>query len=143
MRVRCGGFGDVRDKIETWSFDLTSKKWNVLECTGEPGTIPLAHAAAILDDAMYIMGGAGPQSSQLNTIVLRIPGKSTFSVVLKVLILKHTDRRWFKLGDTDRAPAARFSLAGACIGTRIFTFGGGNVGGLSEEHSIHILDASE
>jgi Kelch motif len=55
---RFGGISDGDYLNDTWSFDITTRKWTELQCTG---TIPSPredHAAVLVDGIMYVFGGS-------------------------------------------------------------------------------------
>ncbi|KAE9382606.1 hypothetical protein BT96DRAFT_217301 [Gymnopus androsaceus JB14] len=53
---------------DTWSFDLTTRKWSELTCIGFIPTPREGHAAALIDDVMYIFGGRGVDGRDLNDL---------------------------------------------------------------------------
>ena len=58
MFCRFGGRGDQHDFNDTWSFNISTRKWTELQCTG-PIPSPRASCAAVLvDDVMYVFGGS-------------------------------------------------------------------------------------
>ena len=42
---------------DTWSFDISTRKWTELECTGSVPPPCSGHAAVVVDDVMYVFGG--------------------------------------------------------------------------------------
>ena len=42
---------------DTWSFDISTRKWTKLECTGSIPPARGGHAAVLVDDFMYVFGG--------------------------------------------------------------------------------------
>jgi hypothetical protein len=42
---------------DTWSFDVSTRKWTELQCTGRSPSPRAGHAAALVDDVMYVFGG--------------------------------------------------------------------------------------
>ena len=57
MFCRFGGRGRTNNYNDTWSFNISTRKWTELQCTG---SIPLprrSHAAVLIDDVMYVYGG--------------------------------------------------------------------------------------
>ena len=57
MFYRFGGHGDAHDFNDTWSFNISTRKWTELECTGSIPSPRASHAAALIDDVMYVFGG--------------------------------------------------------------------------------------
>jgi N-acetylneuraminic acid mutarotase len=54
---RFGGYGGQHNYNDTWSFDISSRKWTELQCTGSIPSPRAGHAAVLIDDVMYIFGG--------------------------------------------------------------------------------------
>ena len=54
---RFGGYGDQHDFNDTWSFDISTRKWTELLCTGSIPSPRSGHAAVLVDDVMYVFGG--------------------------------------------------------------------------------------
>jgi hypothetical protein len=44
---------------DTWLFDVSTRKWTELQCTGCTPSPRQGHAAAVADDVMYVFGGYG------------------------------------------------------------------------------------
>jgi N-acetylneuraminic acid mutarotase len=58
MFCRFGGYGDSNTKFnDTWSFNFSTRKWTELQCTGSVPSPRGGHAAALVDDVMYVFGG--------------------------------------------------------------------------------------
>ncbi|KAE9385258.1 hypothetical protein BT96DRAFT_803587, partial [Gymnopus androsaceus JB14] len=53
---------------DTWSFDLTTRKWSELACIGVIPAPREGHAAVIVDNVMYIFGGRGVDGKDLNDL---------------------------------------------------------------------------
>lgn len=53
---------------DTWSFDLQTKRWSELQCIGFIPSPREGHAAAIVDDVIYIFGGRGLDGKDLNDL---------------------------------------------------------------------------
>ena len=57
ISCRFGG-GDYPHRYnDTWSFDISTRKWTELQCTGSIPSPRAGHAAALVDDVMYVFGG--------------------------------------------------------------------------------------
>ncbi len=57
MSCRFGG-GDYTHRYnDTWSFDISTRKWTELQCTGSIPIPRVGHAAVLVDDVMYVFGG--------------------------------------------------------------------------------------
>jgi Galactose oxidase, central domain len=59
ISCRFGGVGDHRQHFynDTWSFDISTRKWTELKCTGSIPSPRACHAAVLVDDVMYVFGG--------------------------------------------------------------------------------------
>ena len=42
---------------DTWSFDISTRKWTELQCTGSIPSPRVGHAAVLVDGMMYVFGG--------------------------------------------------------------------------------------
>jgi hypothetical protein len=54
---RFGGKGDRHHHNDTWSFDISTRKWTELQCTGSIPSPRAYHAAVLIDGVMYVYGG--------------------------------------------------------------------------------------
>jgi N-acetylneuraminic acid mutarotase len=54
---RFGGYGDEHRYNDTWSFDISTRKWTELLCTGSIPSPRAGAAAVLVDDVMYVFGG--------------------------------------------------------------------------------------
>jgi len=54
---RFGGSDDQHWYNDTWSFDISTRKWTELQCTGSIPSPRAGHAAVLVDDVMYVFGG--------------------------------------------------------------------------------------
>jgi hypothetical protein len=54
---RFGGVGNRYRHNDTWSFDISTRKWTELQCTGSIPSPRSNHAAVLVDDIMYVFGG--------------------------------------------------------------------------------------
>jgi N-acetylneuraminic acid mutarotase len=57
MLRRFGGRGNTQIFNDTWSFDISTRKWTELQCTGSIPSPRTGHAAVLLGDVMYVFGG--------------------------------------------------------------------------------------
>jgi hypothetical protein len=53
---------------DTWLFDISARKWTELECTGHIPSPRRGHAAALVDDVMYVFGGRGVDGANLGDL---------------------------------------------------------------------------
>ena len=64
MLCRFGGNNGRHYYNDPWSFDISTRKWTELQCTGSIPSPRGGHAAVLVDDVMYVYGG------RINKIVL-------------------------------------------------------------------------
>jgi len=57
-----GGFSGQHDFNDTWSFNISTRKWTELQCTGSIPSPRSDHAAVLIDDVMYVFGGFIPKT---------------------------------------------------------------------------------
>ena len=65
---RFGGTDGRWHYNDTWSFDVSKRKWTELQCTGFIPNPREGHAAALVDDAMYVFGGRGVDGTDLGDL---------------------------------------------------------------------------
>lgn len=53
---------------DTWSFDIQTRQWSELQCIGYIPQPREGHAAAVIDDVMYVFGGRGVDGKDLNDL---------------------------------------------------------------------------
>jgi len=54
---RFGG-SDGRHRFnDTWSFNISTRKWTELQCTGSIPSPRTCHAAVLVENVMYVFGG--------------------------------------------------------------------------------------
>ncbi|KAJ3550609.1 hypothetical protein NM688_g5034 [Phlebia brevispora] len=114
---------------DTWVFDTTTRMWSELNCIGFIPSPREGHAAAIVDDVIYVFGGRGVDGKDLGDLGA----------------FKLSNQRWYMFQKMGPAPTARSGHAMASNGSRIFVLGG--LGGESLNPSkpedptlIHVLD---
>ncbi|KAF9245405.1 galactose oxidase, partial [Melanogaster broomeanus] len=105
---------------DTWAYDINTRKWTELQCIGSIPSPREGHAAAAVDNVIYIFGGRGVDGQDLGDLVA----------------LKVSNQRWYKFPDMGPTPSARSGHAMASMGSRVFVLGG-------DDHGIiHVLDTS-
>ncbi|KAJ4485930.1 hypothetical protein J3R30DRAFT_3282095 [Lentinula aciculospora] len=111
---------------DTWSFDLNTKKWSELTCIGFIPAPREGHAAALVDDVIYVFGGRGVDGKDLNDLAA----------------FKLSNQRWYMFQNMGPAPSGRSGHAMASIGTRVFVLGGESFtpSKLEDANFIHVLD---
>jgi len=84
------------------------------------------HAAALIDDAMYVFGGRGVEGTDLDDLT----------------VFKLLTQRWFKLMNMGPRPSGRSGHAMALNGSRVFVLGGepSTDAQSNESTLIHVLN---
>ena len=59
-----GGADGQSNYNDTWSFDVATRTWKEIHCIGFIPAAREGHAAALVDDVMYVFGGRGPWSGR-------------------------------------------------------------------------------
>ena len=65
---RFGGNGGLHYFNDTWSFNISTRKWTELQCTGTVPSPRGHHAAVLVDDVMYVFGGLAPDGTHLDDL---------------------------------------------------------------------------
>ncbi|KAF8488443.1 galactose oxidase, partial [Russula emetica] len=122
-----GGYGDQHHYNDTWSFDISTRKWTELQCTGSIPSPRESHAAVLVDDVMYVFGGFSMDEGYLDDLYA----------------LQLSTQRWFKFHNVGPSPHGRSAHAMSSDGTRVFVLGGYSKGARVDEISlIHVFDTS-
>ena len=66
---RFGGGNDRYRYDDTWLFDVSTRKWTELQCTGHIPSPRAGHAAALVDDVMYVFGGYDVDGQLLDDLI--------------------------------------------------------------------------
>ncbi|KAF8492369.1 hypothetical protein F5888DRAFT_909631 [Russula emetica] len=121
-----GGRGGAHDFNDTWSFNISTRKWTELQCTGSIPSPRANHAAVLIDDVMYVYGG-------------RSVGRTNLGDLTALNLSTH---RWIAFQDIGSSPSGRSRHAMACDGTRVFVLGGELSPGAQADDTklIHVLD---
>ncbi|KAF8499857.1 hypothetical protein F5888DRAFT_1921663 [Russula emetica] len=124
---RFGGYDGQHDFNDTWSFNILTRKWTELQCTGSIPSPRAGHAAVLVGDIMYVFGG---NADGINLGDLTALNLST--------------QRWTAFQDIGPSPCGRSGHAMACDGTRVIVLGGQLSPGeqVDEAKLIHVLDTS-
>ncbi|KAF8752997.1 Kelch motif [Rhizoctonia solani] len=104
-----GGYYD-NDAIfnDTWCFDMNTKTWTELDCTGPTPPRRSGHAVALVGDVVYMFGGWPDHAELGNTWCFRI-----------------TEKRWYPLPDMGLRPSLSLGHTLATIGDRVIYVGQG------------------
>jgi Galactose oxidase, central domain len=66
---RFGGTDDQHYFNDTWSFDISTRTWTELRCTGSIPSPRSGHAAVLVDDVMYVFGGFSADKAYLDDLI--------------------------------------------------------------------------
>ncbi|KAE9404377.1 galactose oxidase [Gymnopus androsaceus JB14] len=121
-----GGTDGQYHYSDTWSFDLITRKWSELICAGRIPAPREGHAAALVDNVMYIFGGGGVDGKDLNDLAA----------------FRLSNQRWYKFPYVGPAPGVRSGHAMASFGARVFVLGGESVTRTEPEETncVHVFD---
>ncbi|KZV74942.1 hypothetical protein PENSPDRAFT_625398 [Peniophora sp. CONT] len=111
---------------DTWMFDVPTRRWEELSCIGYIPSPREGHAAALVDDVMYVFGGRGVDGKDLGDLTA----------------FKISSKRWFMFQNMGPSPGGRSGHAMASFGTRVFVLGGEAYESPTpdEPAAIHVLD---
>lgn len=111
---------------DTWAYDVNSRRWTELQCIGFIPSPRESHAAAVVDDVIYIFGGRGVDGKDLGDLAA----------------FKMSNQRWYMFQNMGPAPTARSGHAMASMGSRVFVLGGESFAPTrGDDHEIvHVLD---
>ncbi|KAJ7630754.1 hypothetical protein FB45DRAFT_833493 [Roridomyces roridus] len=111
---------------DTWAFDLTTRKWTELQCIGFIPSPREGHAAALVDDVIYIFGGRGVDGNDLNDLAA----------------FKISNQRWYMFQNMGPSPTGRSGHAMAAVGTKVYVLGGESfTPSKTDDYSlVHVLD---
>ncbi|CCU77529.1 kelch-domain-containing protein/putative Tip elongation aberrant protein 1 [Blumeria hordei DH14] len=125
-----GGTNGFQWFNDVWSYEPTSNSWASLDCIGYIPSPREGHAAAIVDDVMYIFGGRTEDGSDLGDLAaFRIPS-----------------RRWYTFQNMGPSPSPRSGHSMTAHGKQIIVLAGEpssatrEVGDLS---IVYILDTTK
>jgi Galactose oxidase, central domain len=65
---RFGGTNTGKRYNDTWLFDISTRKWTELQCTGSIPPPRCSHAAALVCDVMYVFGGVDADGRYLDDL---------------------------------------------------------------------------
>ena len=144
MFCRFGGGGDQHCYNDTWSFDISTRKWTELQCTGFIPSPRVRHAAVLVDDVMYVFGEFSTDEGYLDGLYALQLTSECLSMLNRYLVhVQNAARRWFKIHNVGPSPHRRWDHAMASVGTRVFVLGGYSNDAREDEISlIHVFDTS-
>jgi len=68
MFCRFGGSTGSHVFNDTWSFNISTRKWTEVQCTGSIPSPRAGHTAVLIDDVMYVYGGSNFDDSYLGDL---------------------------------------------------------------------------
>lgn len=105
---RFGGTNGVQWFNDVWSFDLRTNTWTQLDYVGFTPTPREGHAAALVNDVMYIFGGRSEEGIDLGDLI-------AFRISI---------RRWYSFHNMGPAPSPRSGHSMTTSGKQIVVLGG-------------------
>jgi hypothetical protein len=75
MFCRFGGYTGRHSLNDTWSFNISTRKWTELQCTGSVPSPRTSHAAVLVDDVMYVFGGDADRAKLGDLTALNLSSK--------------------------------------------------------------------
>lgn len=66
--VSFGGTDGQYHYNDTWAYDVNTRRWTELQCIGYIPSSREGHAAAVVDDVIYIFGGRGVDGKDLGDL---------------------------------------------------------------------------
>ena len=87
---------------DTWSFDLQTRQWSELQCIGFIPSPREGHAAAIVDDVIYIFGGRGVDGKDLSDLSAFRISSEYLASHLSALLCDSTHNRQTSAGTCSR-----------------------------------------
>jgi hypothetical protein len=113
-----------------WCYDPNTNSWSQLECIGY---IPLpreGHAAAIVDDVMYVFGGRTEEGADLGDL-------AAFRI---------TSRRWYTFQNMGPSPSPRSGHSMTTVGKAVVVVGGepsSAATAVTDLSAVYLLDTSK
>ncbi|KAH7930539.1 galactose oxidase [Leucogyrophana mollusca] len=113
---------------DTWTFDVTTRKWEELQCVGCIPSPREGHAAALVGDIIYVFGRRGQDRKCMDDL-------AAFSV---------SARRWYVLRGPNMgvSPSLCSGHAVASLGNRVFITGGESSSPTLNHGKVNILDTT-
>lgn len=106
--ARFGGTNGFQWFNDVWCYDPAVNKWAQLDCIGYIPAPREGHAAALVDDVMYIFGGRTEEGTDLGDL-------AAFRI---------TQRRWYTFQNMGPSPSARSGHSMTTVGKSIVVLGG-------------------
>ena len=130
LRRRFGGTDGQYHYNDTWVFDPSIKTWSELSCIGYIPAPRESHAAAVVDDVVYVFGGRGVDGANIGQLAA----------------FKISTKRWFMFQNMGPEPSPRSGHGMAAVGSKVYILGGvceDDLGGSGRDANfMHILETS-
>lgn len=142
---RFGGTDGQFHYNDTWSFDVSTRKWTELQCTGFIPPPREGHAAALVDYVMYIFGGRGVDGYDLGDLTaLDLSSGYQFRAHVLLVHIRNPAHRWSISQKKGPSPSGRSGHAMASHGTWVFLLGGESSADPQADETmlIYVLDTS-
>lgn len=141
---RFGGTDGQYHYNDTWSFDVSTREWTELQCTGFVPAPREGHAAALVGDVMYIFGGRGVDGADLDDLTACKLSSRWFRTHVLLVHIRNLANRWFMFQNMGPSPSGRSGHVMASHGIQVFVLGGESSAGPQADETalIHVLDTS-
>ncbi|GAB1311644.1 Negative regulator of mitotic exit [Madurella fahalii] len=103
-----GGTNGFQWFNDVWCYDPTTNLWSQLDCIGYIPSPREGHAAALVDDVMYVFGGRTEEGADLGDL-------AAFRI---------TTRRWYTFQNMGPSPSPRSGHSMTAVGKTIVVVGG-------------------
>ena len=140
-----GGTDGMYHYNDTWAFDIATGAWTELSCIGYIPVPREGHAAAVVDDVVYIIGGRDVNGKDLGDL-------AAFRITSKLggpwrPQLTSLDQRWYMFQNMGPAPSPRSGHAMVAAHGKVFVVGGeanaSSAQSRDDPSLVHVLDTSE
>jgi hypothetical protein len=115
---------------DVWSYDPRTNQWTQLDCIGFIPSRREGHAAALVNDVMYIFGGRSSEGTDLGDL-------AAFRI---------SSRRWYTFQNMGPSPSPRSGHTMSTVNTKIIVLGGEpSVPARSQEELqlVYVLDTAK
>jgi hypothetical protein len=139
---------------DTWCLDIASGEWQELSCIGYIPVPREGHAAAMVDDVIYVFGGRDVNGKDLGDLAAFRTTSMSLSCFLFPIFSVHSlrswtelmlDQRWYMFQNMGPAPTPRSGHAMVAAHGKVFVVGGeanaSSAAGRDDPSLIHILDS--
>ncbi|CAI4211031.1 unnamed protein product [Parascedosporium putredinis] len=125
-----GGTNGYQWFNDVWSYDPSSNAWSQLDCIGYIPVPREGHAAAIVDDVMYIFGGRTEDGTDLGDL-------AAFRI---------SSRRWYTFQNMGPSPSPRSGHSMTAVAKSVVVVGGepsSPAGSSSDLAVVYVLDTTK